>query len=349
MIDEPRDLLDPEPHSWPVLVTGAAGFVGGHIARHLAQAGHYVRGLVRGLPATCPDDPKIEWINGDLRDRAIRRRAVAGVRAVIHSAGWVSLGRDAGGLSQAINVEATRGLLADARRARVERFVLTSTLHTLAAGTSTNPADETSLWNLECVDSPYARSKREAECLVRQASQGTFTTVVLCPGMVLGPRDPKPTSTRLIHVLARSRVAFLPGGGIPIVDASVLARAHRKALTAGRPGERYAVAGPYLSYTELAGLVAEITGRPRSIVPVPAMLERPLRAVANLLECLCPGAEFSGTTVAGGFLQLHVSGNRADNCFGLVHPHPLESIRWSLGGKCQHQAALPVDPHGMMP
>ena len=330
MIHDPCDSLDPEPHNWPVLVTGAAGFVGGHIARHIARAGHYVRGLVRGQPASRPDDPEIDWIVGDLRDPAIRRQAVAGVRAVIHAAGWVSLGRDPLGLSRAINVEATRGLLNDAQRAHVERFVLTSTLHTLAAGTSTSPADETSPWNLECVDSPYARSKREAETLVRQASQGTFTTVVLCPGMVLGSRDPKPTSTRLLHVLARSRVALLPHGGIPIVDATVLARAHRRALTAGRPGKRYAVVGPYLSYTELAGLVAEITGRPLRIVPLPDMLERPLKVIASLLERLGLSTELSGTTIAGGFLRLHVSGNHADVCFGLVHPSPLESIRAAL-------------------
>jgi len=330
VIHDPRDSLGPEPRDWPTLVTGAAGFVGGHIARHLAQAGHRVRGLVRGQPPSWPDDPPIEWIIGDLREQAIRRRAVEGVRALIHAAGWVSLGRDVKGLSQAINVEATRGLLDDARQARVERFVLTSTLHTLAAGTSANPADETSTWNLECVDSPYARSKREAESLVLQASQGSFTTVALCPGMVLVPRDPKPTSTRLLHVLARSRVALLPRGGIPIVDAAVLARAHRMALTAGRPGERYAVVGTYLSYAELAGLVAEVTGRPQRIVSLPDMLERPLKTFANLLERLGPGTELSGTTVAGGFLRLHVSGARADACFSLVHPPALESIRSSL-------------------
>ena len=294
-------------------------------------------GLARGRTSSCPDDPPVEWIIGDLRDQAIRRRAVAGVRAVIHSAGWVSLRRNAGGLSQAINVEATRTLVDDAKRSRVERFVLTSTLHTLAAGTSTNPADETTAWNLACVDSPYARFKREAESLVRQASQAKFTTVVLCPGMVVGPRDPKPTSTRLLHVLARSHVAFLPGGGIPIVDARVIARAHRMALTAGQPGERYAVVGPYLGYAELARLVAEISGRPRTIISIPDMLERPLKAVANLLELVGLGNELSGATVAGGFLRLHVSGDRANECFGLVHPLPQESIRLalsSLGVKC---------------
>ncbi len=227
-------------------------------------------------------------------------------------------------------MDATRDLLRDAEQAHVERFVLTSTLHTLAAGTAASPAGEASLWNLECVDSPYARSKREAEALVRQASQERLTTVVLCPGMVVGPRDPKPTSTRLLRVLARTWVAFLPQGGIPIVDAAVVARVHRRALTAGRPGERYAVVGPYLSYPELARLVAGITGNPRCIISLPDRLESPLKAVARVFERLGLRGEFSPTTVAGGFLRLHVSGIQANACFDLVHPPARETIRAAL-------------------
>ncbi len=320
-------LLDPEPRDWPVLVTGAGGFVGGHIARHLACAGHRVCGLVRGRPAVLPGDPEIQWLVGDLRDPALRRRAVAGVRAVIHAAGWVSLGRDPGGLSQSINVDATRCLLDDAQHGGVERFVLSSTIHTLAAGLPGAPADETSEWNLSCVDSPYARSKRQIEAHVREASHDAFTTIVLCLGMVIGPRDSKPTSTRLLRTLAGSRLAFLPGGGIPIVDAAVVAQAHRRALTSGRPGERYAVAGPYLSYPELARLVACVTGRPRVIIPLPAILQRPLQGAASLLDLVNPRTELSRTTVAGGFLNLHVTGRRADACFGLEHPPAIDSVR----------------------
>lgn len=328
---EPIVGLDPDPGAWPVLVTGAGGFVGGCVARFLAAAGHRVRGLTRRKPDEKPGDPPIDWIIGDLADPVARRLAVAGVRGVIHAAAWVSLGRDPAGLSRAVNVEATQRLLDDARSGGVERFVLTSTLHTLAAGTADNPADEDAPWNLECVDSPYSRSKREAETLVRAAAGGGFETITLCPGMVLGPRDPKPTSTLLVRTMAKHRLVMVPGGGIPIVDDRIAALAHRRALISGDSGARYAVVGPYVSYAELARQVGQVAGRPRRVVGVPNFLERPLKTIAEALNRLGLATEFSGPTVAGGFLRLRVSGARADRQFGLVHPPALETIRRTLG------------------
>jgi dihydroflavonol-4-reductase len=316
----------PEPSAWPVLVTGAGGFVGGHVARHLAEAGHRVIGLSRRPPAIEPGDPEIVWQVGDLRDPEARRSALRGVRGVIHAAGWVRLGSDPSGVARAVNVEATRDLLKDAAEAGVERFVYTSTLHTLAAGTADAPADEGSAWNLGPIDAPYSSTKREAERLVIEGAGG-LQSVVICPGMAIGPRDAKPSSTRLLLAMAGSPVAFLPGGGIPVVDAAVLATAHRAALAVGVPGARYAVVGPYLSYREMARLVANLTGRPRLIVPIPDRAERPLVALGRAIDRWRNGAGIvSAATVAGGFLRLYVRGDRADSTFGLRHPPPICSM-----------------------
>jgi dihydroflavonol-4-reductase len=323
---------DPVPHEWPVLVTGAGGFVGGHVARMLAARGHYVRGLTRRPAEVREGDPVVDWLVGDLRDPEVRRQAVAGVRGVIHTAGWVSLGPDSLGISHAINVDMTAHLLNEAAMAGVERFVYTSSLYTLAAGTVDEPADEFTPWNLERVESAYTRTKRQAERLVLAANRPGFATIALCPGMVQGPRDHKPTSTAIVKSYSRVNLAIVTPGGIPIIDAEVLALAHCRALVCGDSGERYAVVGPYMSYPELVALVAELTGRPRWRVLLPDRLEPLIVTTTGWLGPLIrrrwPDA--SRQLAAGGFLKLYVRGDRANQCFGLIHPPAIDSIARSL-------------------
>src|SRR5262249_4200012 len=157
----------------------------------------------------------------------------------------------------------------EASQADVERFVYTSTLYTLAAGSRDQLADEFTPWNLQRVDSSYTQTKRLAERLVRGASGFRVTPGTPCPAMVFGPRDLKPTSTQIVRAYARTTTAIVPPGGIPIVDVRLLAQAHRRALIAGEAGERYAISGPYMSYHDLARKVASITGRPRWMVRLP--------------------------------------------------------------------------------
>jgi dTDP-L-rhamnose 4-epimerase len=81
-----------------VLVTGGAGFIGGHVAEALLAHGHDVRVVDALLPVAHAEPPArpdgAEWIEGDLRDPGVARAAVAGVDAVSHQAAMVGLGRD---------------------------------------------------------------------------------------------------------------------------------------------------------------------------------------------------------------------------------------------------------------
>src|SRR5689334_8874117 len=110
----------------PVLVTGASGFVGWHVARTLIERGYQVKALVRS------DRPipelNAETIRGDLRDPESLQRAVSGCSLVFHVAADYRLwSRNPNDLYQS-NVEGTRNMLNAARDAGVDRFVYTSTV-----------------------------------------------------------------------------------------------------------------------------------------------------------------------------------------------------------------------------
>ena len=134
-----------------VLVTGGAGYVGAELVDELLQAGHDVRALdvlLHGQEDVAGrlDSIGVELQRADLRDDDARGRALAGVDAVVHLAAIVgdpACGRDPE-LSNAVNVEGTRALVADARSAGVERLVFASTCSNYGRmADPTVPIDET--------------------------------------------------------------------------------------------------------------------------------------------------------------------------------------------------------------
>ena len=116
-----------------VLVTGAAGFIGSHIAETMLAAGHEVRGLDSLTPAVHngrPDHVRGELIVGDVRDPAVVDEALTGMDAVCHQAALVGLGVDLSDLPAYadVNVTGTAVLLEAMGRHGIPRLVFASSM-----------------------------------------------------------------------------------------------------------------------------------------------------------------------------------------------------------------------------
>ncbi|MEE8369680.1 MAG: NAD-dependent epimerase/dehydratase family protein [Dehalococcoidia bacterium] len=212
-----------------VLVTGASGFLGSHIAEQLARDGHEVRTLVRHSSnrrflAGFPHEEAV----GDVSEPASLRPALAGIDAVVHAAGLVKA-RSAAEF-EAINAGGTANLLAAADEAApgLHRFVFVSSLaaHGPSEDGRPRPADAPAH-----PLTAYGRSKLHGEELVR-GWRGADRAVIIRPATVYGPRDP---ALLPFFKAVRWRIAPLLAGGrnrISIIYAVDAARAIAQVVTA---------------------------------------------------------------------------------------------------------------------
>jgi dihydroflavonol-4-reductase len=163
-----------------VLVTGATGFVGSHLARALTEAGHELRcGLRPTSDTRWIDDLEFERVRMDLANQGNLVEAVRDVDLVVHAAGLTRSER--AGDYHAVNAEGTRKLAAAAAETGVRRFVLISSLAARGPDASAGPGEDHPA-------SDYGESKLEAEAYLRGFT-GSMEAVVLRPAAVYGPRD----------------------------------------------------------------------------------------------------------------------------------------------------------------
>ncbi len=169
-----------------VLVTGASGFLGGHVAELLSKRGDSVRALVRRTSNRKHLEklPNVEFLEGGVEEADRVREAVDGVDAIVHAAGLVKA-RNTDEFF-AINVGGTSNLIQAARSGgrTGKRFVFVSTL--VACGPSADGLPVSG--EQENPDNAYGRSKLAAEKVVLSA-KSDLHVVILRPGAVYGPRD----------------------------------------------------------------------------------------------------------------------------------------------------------------
>jgi nucleoside-diphosphate-sugar epimerase len=169
------------------LVTGATGFVGGHLAERLVRDGYRVRCLVRSSSDTSALAALgVELIRGDLTDAGSLMNAAQSCRFVLHCGALVSDWATVEEIKQ-VNVLGTRNVLEAATAAAAERFVHVST--TDVYGYPGRPGiDEAHV--PASFSNWYSQTKRDAEAEVRRVEQARgLNVVILRPATVYGPRS----------------------------------------------------------------------------------------------------------------------------------------------------------------
>lgn len=257
------------------LVTGGAGFIGSHIATALAERGERVRvldNLCTGKRANLAHlEGKVDFIEGDLQDRAAVEKALDGVEVVFHQAALASVPRSVAAPldTNAACVTGTVNLLDAARQAKVKRLVYagSSSIYGDRAGKGTAKSET----DLPDPISPYAAAKAAGE-LYCQAFCATYglPTVTVRYFNVFGPRqDPNSEYSAVIpkfvmKMLAGERPTIF-GDGKQSRDftyvANVVEGNLRAASAADAPGKTFNIAcGESLDLLQLVAAINRVLG-----------------------------------------------------------------------------------------
>jgi GDP-4-dehydro-6-deoxy-D-mannose reductase len=255
------------------LVTGAHGFVGRHLVRHLEDLGDEISTLDRA-----GDDPV------DITDAPAVRAAVATIRpeAVYHLAGWADVGASWTDPIGAFNVNAvgTLNVLLACREAEVERVVSVGSADVYGVvGPDDLPLVETSPLR---PTSPYAAGKAAAEQVAMQAFLGHGLPVIrVRPFNHLGPGQSEkfvaPALAARIALAERNQADAIAVGNLSarrdFTDVRDVVRAYRLLVERGEPGEVYNIcSGRDLPIQELADLLVAMADRAIRLEPDPSLL-----------------------------------------------------------------------------
>jgi dihydroflavonol-4-reductase len=270
-----------------VLVTGATGFLGGHLVEGLLRKGHEVVAMARqGSDVRLLERLQVEIRRADLSDMDSLQRAVQGTDAVVHLAAYYTFSGKKE-MYEKVNVQGTSNLLQAMLRAGVRKMVYCSTTEVMGP-TPDGMADESS----ECHPYyEYGRSKLRVEQLVREAETKGIEHVILRPSGIYGPRNLEDVSYWFITTFANSIASkFIIGDGKKVLQFVHVSDAVQGFILAlenfqGAKGRTYIITDSRAySYEEIYEIMARIFNKKPPRLHVPIALAKVMVAPVQLVN-----------------------------------------------------------------
>jgi dihydroflavonol-4-reductase len=271
-----------------VMVTGGTGFAGSHSVRAFVSAGHSVRLLVRNpakvrrvFDAHDIGIPEADVIAGDITDESSVERAMAGCDAVFHGAALVEMKRKMAAKVLATNRRGVELVVGGAVKRGLPSIVYVSSMSVFFVP-GCGPLD---------LDMPiaeghtaYAKSKSEAEHVIRRMQDEGAPIRVSYPTGIVGPDDPGLSEANQAVYTFLKQTGVNTSSGFQIVDVRDLAALHAKLLELPGSAHRYAAAGPMHTWPDTYRILDDVTGKWIWRFPVPGPLFRALGTVGDWIK-----------------------------------------------------------------
>tara|TARA_R110002051_G_scaffold143507_4_gene216455 strand:- start:4850 stop:5857 length:1008 start_codon:yes stop_codon:yes gene_type:complete len=263
-----------------VLVTGGTGLVGSHLLLQLTQDNTDVRALYRSAEkfekvkkifgyysndATSLFN-KIDWVLGDLLDLPSLETAFENITQVYHCAAFISFNPQDFKILERINREGTANIVNLCIGTAVKKLCYVSTIGTIGRTITSEVSNEETDWSRQHTN-PYAITKYLAEMEVWRGAQEQLQTVIVNPGVILGPGFWESGSGTFFKTAAKG-YPYYPPGGSGFIAVSDVIKIMIELMNADINSERYILVADNFTYKEILGKISSAMGKKPPFIPL---------------------------------------------------------------------------------
>ncbi len=260
-----------------ILITGATGFVGSYLVRHLLEKGY--KNIFALRRATSPMDlvadisDKVQWVEGDILDVPFLMDLMTenGIERIFHCAAVVSFDpRDREEMYK-INVEGTANIINVALDSSVEKLVHMSSIAAIGRVKNEFIVSENNKWQRSPYNTHYAISKYQAEQEVWRGAAEGLTVAIVNPSVILGAQFWQHGTGRLFQQVWEG-LRFYTEGSTGYVDVRDVVRFMTLLMASSIDNQRFILNGENWAYRKMFDNIAQVLQKPTPSVKVSPFL-----------------------------------------------------------------------------